>query len=146
MREPIEGLSEFGRIRTGVDITNVAADFRPVYQAVAAVVRMYAPTASVYAYGSVVTGQARVGVSDVDLLTIGLPAGDARVIETELSTRFANVCRSVEIVAAQSGDFVGESDESYGKCPRQWSAPAARSHPGQRSTTLDRSRRHDEPG
>lgn len=114
MRDPLEGLSESGTIRTGVDITNVAADFRPVHQAVTASVRMHAPTASVYAYGSVVTGQARVGVSDVDLLTIGLPTGDAREIGTELSTRFANVCRGVEIGAAQGGDFVGESDESYG--------------------------------
>lgn len=34
------------------------------------------PSAAVYAYGSVVTGQARVGVSDVDLLTIGLASSD----------------------------------------------------------------------
>ena len=114
MRDPLEGLSESGTIRTGADITHVAAAFRPVHQAATAAVRKSAPSASVYAYGSVVTGQARVGVSDIDLLTIGLPTSDANMIGTQLSTRFANVCRGVEIGAAQSGEFVGESDESYG--------------------------------
>ena len=114
MRDPLEGLSESGIIRTGADITHVPTAFRPVHQAATAAVLRSAPSASVYAYGSVVTGQARVGTSDVDLLTIGLSARDANVIETELSTRFAKVCRGVEIGAAHSGDFVGESDESYG--------------------------------
>jgi hypothetical protein len=112
--DPLEGLSESGTIRTGADITRVATAFRPVHQAATAAVLQSAPSASVYAYGSVVTGQARVGISDVDLLTVGLPASDANVIGAQLSTRFAKVCRGVEIGAAHSGDFVGESDESYG--------------------------------
>lgn len=114
MRDPLEGLSESGTIRTGADIAHVAADFRPVLHAVTAAVRTQAPAASIYAYGSVVTGQARVGVSDVDLLTIGLAASDASALGTQLSTRFANVCRGVEIGALRGGDLVGESDESYG--------------------------------
>jgi hypothetical protein len=112
--DPREGLSESGTIRTGADISQVAAVFRPVHQAATAAVLQSAPAASVYAYGSVVTGQARVGVSDVDLLTVGLPASDANVIGTQLSTRFAKVCRGVEIGAAHSGDFVGDDDEAYG--------------------------------
>lgn len=114
MGDPLEGLSESGTIRTGADITHVALEFRPVHQAVTAAVLRSAPAASVYAYGSVVTGQARVGLSDVDLLTIGLPANDANVIGAQLSRRFAKVCRGVEIGAAHSGDFVHGSDESYG--------------------------------
>ena len=114
MRDPLEGLSEFGTIRTGADITSVAEVFRPVHQAAIADVRRSAPSASVYAYGSVVTGQARVGVSDVDLLTVGLPASDANVVAAQLSKRFARVCRGVEIATAQAGGFVGDSDESYG--------------------------------
>ena len=114
MRDPLEGLSESGTILTGADITNVAAAFRPVHQAAIADVRRSAPSASVYAYGSVVTGQARVGASDVDLLTIGLPTSDANVVAAQLSERFASVCRAVEIATAQAGDFVGDSDESYG--------------------------------
>ena len=114
VRDPLEGLSEFGTIRTGADITRVAAAFRSVHQAVRAMVRAHSTSASVYAYGSVVTGQARVGVSDVDLVTIGLPTSDASAIGAQLSTQFADVCRGVEIGAAQSGDLVGENDESYG--------------------------------
>jgi hypothetical protein len=107
-------LSESGTIQTGADITHVAEAFRPVHQAATAMIYERDPSASVYAYGSVVTGQAKVGVSDVDLLTIGLLPSDANLIGAELSTRFANVCRGVEIGAAQGGDFVGENDESYG--------------------------------
>lgn len=114
MRDPLEGLSESGTIRTGADITNVAAAFRPVHRAATANALESVPSASVYAYGSVVTGQARVGVSDVDLLTIGLPTSEANVIGTQLSKRFASVCRGVEIATAQAGDFAGDSDESYG--------------------------------
>jgi hypothetical protein len=114
VRDPLEGLSESGTIRTGADIRHVAVAFRPIHQAATAGVRMSAPAASLYDYGSVVTGQARIGVSDVDLLTIGLPTSDARVIGTQLSKRFAHVCRGVEVGAAQARDFVGESDECYG--------------------------------
>ncbi len=71
-------------------------------------------SASVYAYGSVVTGQAKIGVSDVDLLTIGLTPSDARLIGADLSTRFADTCRGVEISSTEGGDFVGHDDESYG--------------------------------
>ncbi len=114
MRDPLEGLSESGTIRTGADIRNVAEAFRPIHRAAATIIHERNTSASVYAYGSVVTGQATVGVSDVDLLTIGLPPSDANLIGAELSTRFANVCRGVEISAAEGGDFVGETDESYG--------------------------------
>ena len=114
MRDPLEGLAESGTIQTGADMTHVADAFRPVHQAASAMIHEWDISASVYAYGSVVTGQAKVGVSDVDLLTIGLPPGDANLIGAELSTRFANVCRGVEIGAAEGGDFVGETDESYG--------------------------------
>jgi hypothetical protein len=114
MRDPREGLSEAGTIRTGADISRVADPFRPVHQAVTAMIQARETSASVYAYGSVVTGQARPGVSDVDMLTIGLPPHDANLIGAELSKRFAEVCRGVEISAAQAGDFVGTTDHAYG--------------------------------
>ena len=114
MRDPLEGLSESGTIRTGADMTHVVEAFRPVHQAASAMIHERDVSASVYAYGSVVTGQAKVGVSDVDLLTIGLPPSEADVIGAELSSRFANVCRGVDIGAGEGGDFVGEHDESYG--------------------------------
>lgn len=114
MRDPLEGLSDVDTIRTGADIGRVAEAFRPVHRAALAMIRERESSASVYAYGSVVTGQARAGVSDVDLLTIGLPSSDASRIGAELSRRFAGICRGVEIGAAEEGDFIGESDESYG--------------------------------
>lgn len=114
MRDPLEGLSVSGVITTGADIRRVAAAFRPVHRAAVAMIQERDTSAAVYAYGSVVTGQARVGLSDVDLLTIGLASSDARQIGAELSTRFADICRGVEVGAAEKGDFVGENDESYG--------------------------------
>lgn len=114
MRDPDEGLSESGSIRTGAHISRVAERFRLVHETASEVIHAREPSASVYAYGSVVTGQARDGVSDVDLLTIGLPPSDASLIGVELSRRFGEVCRGVEIAAATAGDFVGDSDESYG--------------------------------
>ena len=105
---------ETGIIRTGADPDRIAAPFQPVHHAAVSAVRSHAPSAALYAYGSVVTGQAIVGASDVDLLTIGLPTTDAKVIGLQLSALFADVCRGVEISAAKSGDFVGESDESFG--------------------------------
>ena len=114
MRDPLEGLSESGTIRTGADMRNVAEAFRAVHRDASAMIHERNISASVYAYGSVVTGQAKVGVSDVDLLTIGLPPSDADLIGAARSTRFANVCRGVEISAAEGVDFVGETDKSYG--------------------------------
>jgi uncharacterized protein len=114
VRDPREGLSASGTIRTGADISRVAEPFRPVHQAAIAMILEREISVSVYAYGSVVTGQARAGVSDVDLLTIGLTSSDAGLIAAELSSRFADVCRSVEIGTAEGGDFTGENDESHG--------------------------------
>jgi hypothetical protein len=114
VRDPLEGLSEYGTIRTGADLKHVGDAFRPVHEAASTMIHERQVAASVYAYGSVVTGQATVGTSDVDLLTIGLPTTDANLIGADLSARFAGLCRGVEISAAQAGDFVGERDESYG--------------------------------
>jgi len=85
VRDPLEGLSESGTIRTGADMRNVAEAFRPVHQAAAAMIHERNTSVSVYAYGSAVTGQAKVGVSDVDLLTIGLPPSDVDLIEADES-------------------------------------------------------------
>lgn len=113
MRDPLEGLSESGVVTTGADIRRVAKPFRRVHRAAVAIIQERNTSAAVYAYGSVVTGQARVGVSDVDLLTIGLASSDAQQIGAELSTQFADICRGVEIRAAEGNDLVGENDESY---------------------------------
>lgn len=137
MRDPLEGLSKSGTIQTGADIRRVAETFRPVHREAVAMTQERETSASVYAYGSVVTGQATPGVSDVDLLTIGLIPSDANQIGTELSARFAEICRGVEIGAAEGCDFVGESDESYGNRVflRHYCVPLAGPDVTVRSTT-----------
>lgn len=67
-----------------------------------------------YVYGSVATGLARAPGSDVDVLTIGLPTERAVAIGEEMSAAFADLCRGVEIAAADESDFEGEGDGAYG--------------------------------
>jgi hypothetical protein len=68
--------------------------------------------ASLYVYGSVATGTARHGSSDVDLLSIGLP--EATALGQRLSARYARLCRGVEIVATTAANFAGDTDAAYG--------------------------------
>lgn len=77
MRDPDEGVSPEGTIVTGARRDRVPAVFERVL-AVAADELSSLPEVSLYVYGSVATGQARVGRSDVDLMSIGLPVEDAR--------------------------------------------------------------------
>jgi hypothetical protein len=67
-----------------------------------------------YVYGSVATGVAIPGLSDVDLLTIGAHATDAAEIAAMMSRRHAAECRAVEVAVAHRDDYVGDSDETYG--------------------------------
>lgn len=114
MRDPLEGLDRDGLIITGASIDRVSDRFRPVIDATIASVLDRAPTASVYLYGSVATGQARAPQSDVDLLTIGLDGVAAEQIGADLTARFRDRCRAVEIAPASETDFLGPSDEAYG--------------------------------
>jgi len=114
VRDPREGLTRAGTIRTGAALERVPSRFGPVLDAAVDLVRDRAPDATVYIYGSVATDQATIGASDVDLLTIGLADREARGIEDALSEQFAAICRGVEVAAAAATDFVGEGDESYG--------------------------------
>lgn len=110
----MERRSEAGTIETGAAASRIQPQFRDVVEAASAATATVSPDASVYVYGSVATGQAEVGRSDVDLLTIGLHSDRARDISSELSERFVDLCRGVEIGAAMPGDLLGEGDEAYG--------------------------------
>ena len=114
VHDPLEGVSAVGTITTGVDRTRVAIEFASIIDAAVDAVRHRGDHPAVYLYGSVATGQARVGTSDVDMLTVDLPAEAAEAIADDLSTRFAAVCRGVEIATAHTDDFVGDTDEAYG--------------------------------
>jgi len=112
MHDPLEGVTEHGTIVTGVGRGRVPAAFEPVLEAVVTAIR--STDVSVYVYGSVATGMARVGDSDVDMLTVGLTPDNASSIGRDLSERFKDVCRAVEIAAARASDFEGDTDEAYG--------------------------------
>jgi hypothetical protein len=127
VRDPGEGVAADGTITTGVDRSLVPERFRPALSAAVAAIAAAssdAPSgpsassgpsgASVYVYGSVATGQARPGQSDVDLLTVGLPPGRAAELGAELSRQFSGLCRGIEIAAMMPGDLAGETDEAYG--------------------------------
>ena len=113
MIDPWEGVASDGTIVTGVDRSRVPAAFEPLV--VAAVEELSARgQVSAYLYGSVATGQAQPGTSDVDLLTVGLGADDARALATRLSGARPDLSRGVEIAVASSDELVGDSDEAYG--------------------------------
>lgn len=122
MLDPLEGLDAHGFITTGVRRDRVPPVFEPLLEQACAGLSSAVPSASapgqggegLYLYGSVATGRAVCGVSDVDLFTIGLPAEVATAVARQLSSRHAGLCRAVEIGAAQPEDFVGAGDAAYG--------------------------------
>ncbi|MGY0541030.1 nucleotidyltransferase domain-containing protein [Nocardioides sp. YJ-D4] len=111
MADPREGVTPEGLIVTGARRDRVPAAYEPV---LAYVLGRVPPEVSVHVYGSVANGTATEPTSDVDLLTIGLPATDASALGAEASAAFDRVCRGVEIVAASADDYAGEGDEAYG--------------------------------
>ncbi len=111
MRDPREGMTPDGLIVTGVDRARVPAAFEPV---LADAVRRTGTDESLYVYGSVATGMARVATSDVDLLVIGMTAARAQALSTALTALHAARCREVAVGLAQPADFLGDDDESYG--------------------------------
>lgn len=113
MIDPREGIAPDGTIVTGAARSRVPGVFEPLVAA--AVEELSARSqVSVYLYGSVATGQAQPGRSDLDLLTAGLEKDDARAVAASLFEGFPGLCRGVEIAVADAGDLVGVTDEAYG--------------------------------
>lgn len=112
--DPLEGLEPDGTIRTGASADRIPARFAPIVSAAASRITAAESNASIYLYGSVATGRAICPYSDVDLLTIGLESDTAAGIATDLSARFAEVCRGVEIAAPMPADFDGDGDDADG--------------------------------
>ncbi|MBO3089174.1 nucleotidyltransferase domain-containing protein [Cellulomonas dongxiuzhuiae] len=110
MSDPVEGVAADGTIRTGARRDRVPPDFEDVLRD--AVASVGGSGASLYLYGSVATGTARPGSSDMDLLSIDL--ADAGTVAQRLSTRYADRCRGVEVAAAASGELAGDTDAAYG--------------------------------
>jgi hypothetical protein len=114
MRDPLEGVSAVGTIVTGARRDHVAPHFEPVLAAACDQIQTHTTHGSLYVYGSVATGQARVGSSDVDLLAIDVRRDVAEPIGQILSQRFSTLCRAVEIGTANPSDYLGDSDQAYG--------------------------------
>ena len=111
MHDPGEGVAPDGTIVTGVSRERVPAAFEPV---LAAATEAVGDDVALYLHGSVATGQARLGASDVDLLAVGLPVPVAAEVGRALSARFAGSARGVEIGPARPEDFDGDAAEQYG--------------------------------
>lgn len=115
MRDPLEGLTADGRIRTGANRTNVPAPFEPIItDLISEFDHVHASSGELHLYGSVATGTARVGESDVDVLLINGSTAWAHEVGMRLSRRYANLCRGVEIGVAQTSDYARAGDEAYG--------------------------------
>jgi hypothetical protein len=119
MKDPQEGLTPEGHITTGARRDRVPRMFEAVISAAIQDVRKaqderQLDAVSLYIYGSVATGTAISPLSDVDFLTIGIPADATERIALTLSARFRDICRGVEIAGASTADFQGETDEAYG--------------------------------
>lgn len=114
MRDPLEGLTRTGTIRTGATRERIPGRYSEVLDAAITTILGAASDASIYLYGSVATGSAEVPDSDVDLLTVGVPADLALLVSDSLSKDFAGLCRGVEIAPATASDFAGTTDEAYG--------------------------------
>jgi uncharacterized protein len=108
--DPDEGVAADGTIRTGAHRDRVPAAIEPVLAD--AVTLLGEAGASLYVYGSVANGTARLGASDVDLLTIDLR--DSAILGQRLSARYGDRCRAVEVAAATADDFAGDTDAAYG--------------------------------
>lgn len=101
-------------IVTGACQHRIAPEFKAVILRAVDRVSALGGSHSLYVYGSVATGTARVGSSDVDLFTVGLSPAVAATIGQDLSSEYAHICRGVDIGPAQLSDYEGPSDEAYG--------------------------------
>jgi len=112
--DPLEGIGANGTIVTGASPHRMAPAFKPVILSAVERVSALSGRHSLYVYGSVATGTARVGPSDVDLLTVGLSPATAAHIGQDLSAEYAHLCRGVDIGPAQWSDYEGPGDEAHG--------------------------------
>ncbi len=112
--DPLEGVTADGMITTGARRNRISQQFLPVLEKAVEQVQALGADHSLYVYGSVATGMARAGSSDVDLVTIGVEPLAATRLGSELSAQFALLCRGVELGPAQLQDYGGRGDEAYG--------------------------------
>jgi hypothetical protein len=111
MHDPQEGVTPEGTILTGATRHAIGPPYDDVLEAA---VDAMTGRGALYLYGSVATGTASVPTSDVDLLSIGVPAREAERISVDLSARFRSLCREVTMGPATWKDVEDDGDEAYG--------------------------------
>jgi predicted nucleotidyltransferase len=118
-RDPDEGVGADGVILTGAASDRISATYRPVVADCTAELqesfgdRLH----SLYLYGSVATGQARPGTSDLDLIAVWThdpnPA-EVDAVEATLSARHARVVRDVGFSSASLAEVLADDRDGLG--------------------------------
>lgn len=119
MSDAQEGLDRKGFIKTGVDRAHLEAPFIGVIDDAATSCAAVPGFHSLYVYGSVSTGTARVGDSDLDLLMVAETKDVQQTDEVEerLSRRHSNVVRQVSIAIATANEiFAHDGDGLAWRC------------------------------
>lgn len=115
MTDPAEGVDVDGYITTGADRANLRSPFLEVVdEAVASCRARCRDDPALYVYGSVATGTAVEGVSDLDLLVVVTSAHDRDVLgglARELSAKHRDIVREVGLAVATPDEVVADSDE-----------------------------------
>lgn len=110
MRDPDEGLAADGTIVAGARLSRVPHAYRPLLDEVVA---QMPPGASLHLYGSVATGQAQPGASDVDPVAMGVEPDEAADIARRLTVRFAGLVTEVSLGTLSEQDL-GADAAGYG--------------------------------
>lgn len=114
MRDPLEGIAADGTIRTGASTDSIPHAFTPIIEAARSEFVRQHPDAELLLYGSVATGQAVPGSSDVDFIAVGVDDRDVAELAATLSAQFSGMCRGVEIASTSTSAHLGDDDEAYG--------------------------------